>query len=120
MDSKQKLHIREKYSFTSKEHHWSESLGSESIILLLALFLVIALWVGSGVLTTQSRDQGAENVKEAILESSMQCFAIEGAYPQSLNYLKQNYGLSINEAAYFVTYETFASNVLPSVTVRPR
>ncbi len=42
---------------------------------------------------------------------------MEGAYPPSLEYLEENYGLQINEREFFVSYEIFASNVPPTVKV---
>ena len=50
----------------------------------------------------------------------MQCAAVEGAYPASLKYLEEHYGLIVNHSDYAVTYEAFASNVPPSVVVVPR
>ena len=54
------------------------------------------------------------------MEAALQCFAIEGAYPQSLQHLEEDYGLTINRDAYTVMYETFAANVPPTVTVVPK
>ena len=50
----------------------------------------------------------------------MQCCAIEGSYPASLQHLEDSYGLAINHDEYIVTYEAFADNVVPSVVVVPR
>ena len=46
-----------------------------------------------------------------------QCCAIEGAYPSSLAYLEENYGLVVNRSDYAITYEVFADNVMPNVVV---
>lgn len=64
-------------------------------------------------------ENGARSLKETVLQSALQCYAVEGSYPPSLRYLEENYGLQINHKRYFVTYEIFASNILPQVTVLP-
>lgn len=88
---------------------------------IIALILVVGL-VAFGVVAMEesTRQQGAASIRETILSSALQCCAIEGAYPQSLQYLVDNYGLAINEDDYSITYEAFASNVMPSVVVVPR
>ena len=45
---------------------------------------------------------------------------VEGAYPESLSYLKEHYGLTVNEKDYIITYEVFASNQMPDVQVLVR
>ena len=49
--------------------------------------------------------------------SAVQCYAVEGYYPQDLDYLTDHYGLQINHDRYIVVYEAFASNLPPEVTV---
>lgn len=58
--------------------------------------------------------------RNSILNAAMQCCAIEGSYPLSLEYLEDNYGVHVNDDLYFVNYEAFASNVMPSVSVTVR
>lgn len=43
--------------------------------------------------------------------------ALEGVYPESLEYLKEHYGLTYNEDRYIVNYEALGSNLMPDVTV---
>ena len=41
----------------------------------------------------------------------------EGAYPESLAYLKKHYGITWNEKKYKVSYEVIAKNIRPEVQV---
>ncbi|MFR3092748.1 MAG: hypothetical protein ACLTMP_14330 [Eggerthella lenta] len=88
---------------------------------LAALALVLALavggWFAAGAVGQNLREQGAVSVRNAILNSAKQCCAIEGAYPSSLAYLEENYGLVVNRSDYAITYEVFADNVMPNVVV---
>lgn len=85
-----------------------------------AVVLAVLLWVVAGSLAEQGREQGAVSLRDAVLQTAMQCYAIEGIYPQDLAYLEERYGLTVNHDLYAVTYEAFASNVMPSVVVTLR
>lgn len=63
---------------------------------------------------------GRAAVREAVLRSAVECYTLEGAYPESLEYLEKHYGLTVNKKEYIVTYEVFADNQLPTVQVLVR
>ena len=85
---------------------------------LAALVLAVVLaWFASDLIGATLREQGELSVRNAILNSAKQCCAIEGAYPSSLAYLENNYGLVVNRSDYAITYEVFADNVMPNVVV---
>ena len=48
------------------------------------------------------------------------CYAAEGRYPQSLDELKDRYGLQLDEEHYAVFYEPFGPNLMPNFTVLER
>lgn len=86
-------------------------------VIILAAMLVILL---GPVIRKASADldaQSAVSVEEAVLRSAVQCYAVEGAYPNSLAYLEDHYGLVINHERYIVSYKAFASNIAPTVRV---
>lgn len=62
-------------------------------------------------------EESAKAVKEAVDRCALQCYVVEGAYPVSLEYLEENYGLQINDQMFYVSYEIFATNVPPAVKV---
>lgn len=92
--------------------------------LVLAVILVCALAAGVvlafDAMRASTREQGAASMRNAIIESAEQCCAVEGSYPSSLEHLENEYGLRVNTRDYVITYESFASNVIPSVVVVPR
>ena len=51
------------------------------------------------------------------LAAALTCYAVEGAYPQSLEELERGYGLAYNKDAYIVSYDAFASNIMPNIQV---
>lgn len=85
------------------------------------LFAAVAAVVVSGVFKVSKRadEEGAETLRNGIRRASVQCYAIEGRYPPSVQYLTDNYGIQIDEDRYSVFYDGFASNVMPDITVVP-
>lgn len=70
----------------------------------------------------QSTDQGlnkedTQRAKEAIRKAAIECYSIEGAYPENLDYLKTHYGLIIQEDKYLIRYHFIASNIMPDTDV---
>lgn len=73
----------------------------------------------------QNTDQGLDEedrqrAKEAIQKAALECYSIEGAYPESLDYLVENYGLYIQEDMYRIRYHYIGSNIMPDTDVYPR
>ena len=56
-------------------------------------------------------------VRQSVENGVTLCYAVEGAYPESLEYLTESYGVVFDEDKYLVHYECFAANVRPTVTV---
>ena len=61
-----------------------------------------------------------ENLQQAIRRSAVHCYAVEGSYPESLNYLKEHYGITYDPEKYIVDYEIIGSNLMPDVKVFAR
>ncbi len=101
--------------------HSQKTSWPKRIAWLIALLLTCALlWTCYASITSMLKEQGAASLRNTIIETSKQCCAIEGAYPESLEYLEANYGLSINKNDYIVTYEVYAENIAPTVVVLVR
>ena len=78
--------------------------------LTLLLFLAIA-----GVLVYGLNEAAASSGAEA-----KRIAELEGSYPETYGYLRDNYGLQIDEDRFIVHYEIFASNIMPDITVIER
>lgn len=89
--------------------------GIISVLLLTAL--VAVLLTGVRLLSGQADKKGTETLRDSLYRASVQCYAIEGRYPPSVEYLEENYGIQINRDCYYVFYDGFASNVMPEITV---
>ena len=57
------------------------------------------------------------SLRQNIVRAAAMCYAAEGAYPEELSYLEENYGITVNEEKYTVHYSFAGSNISPEVTV---
>ena len=91
---------------------------------IAAAAVFVALIVGFVVLvnslTSTSGSQEAELVHDAVKNAVLTCYAVEGTYPESLEYLREHYKLAYNTERFVVEYDAFASNVMPEIVVRER
>jgi len=91
---------------------------------IAAIIVFVAVIVGFVALihslTATSAEQEEKMVYDAVRNAALSCYAVEGAYPESLEYLRENYGLAYNEEEYLVEYDAFASNLMPTITVLER
>jgi len=88
-------------------------------IVLIAAVLVLAV-VLIGRISNSQQSAESEIVRQSIKDAAINCYAVEGAYPDDLEYLRENYMLAYNEDRYFVTYNAFSSNHIPDIYVTER
>ncbi|MBR6954795.1 MAG: hypothetical protein IKH77_07140 [Clostridia bacterium] len=83
-------------------------------VILLVLVAAVAL-----VAHIQGRrdTEETELVRAAIRDAALTCYAVEGAYPDDVAYLREHYRLAYNEDKYFITYDAFSSNIMPDIWV---
>ena len=81
--------------------------------------LVMVLWFFSAISQVRlgQKVEGAEILEQTIRKAAVTCYATEGIYPPSLEYLVDNYGVLIQEDRYQVFYDGFAENLMPEISV---
>ncbi|MBR4425584.1 MAG: hypothetical protein IKS66_06535 [Oscillospiraceae bacterium] len=99
-----------------REKRWS---GVLSAVLGVALFAGVAIWMLSGVRAASeaSEQEGFRQAELSVRQAAVSIYALEGAYPESYEALRQRSGIAIDEEKYAVVYEIFASNIMPEITV---
>lgn len=89
---------------------------------LIAIIISLAILFTAGrsllKLDQRSRESGVQMTREAIDRAVMQCYALEGAYPPHLKYLRDNYGLVADADRYNIYYDPVAGNIRPIIDVR--
>lgn len=88
-------------------------------ILLPLAAVAVLLWFTTAVdsLNSGRSEEDLRQLEETLRRSCVACYAAEGVYPPDLDYLKDRYGLQIDEKRYTVRYTAFAENLMPDITV---
>jgi len=85
-------------------------------VVIVAVYLV---FVGLGNLSNTQDDKQLEIARDAIMKAAVQCYALESQFPQSLQYLVDNYGLTLDETKFVYHYRVIGSNMVPEIKVFP-
>jgi hypothetical protein len=91
-----------------------------AVCVLAAVITVAGVFVMLGKETSADTKEQAESIRQAIYDRALQCYVIEGAYPESLAYLEENYGLAVNHDDYVIAYSAYAENQPPEIRVQVR
>lgn len=67
-----------------------------------------------------SKEEEKRSLEEALQREIVQCYVLEGHYPDSLPYLEEQYGFSYDKEQFFVDYQLLGANIMPDVTVIER
>lgn len=91
-------------------------------LIALVLALAIAAWffAALGGLRRGSAREEKLHLEQALYRATAACYAAEGQYPPDLDYLREHYGVQIDESKYIVIYEVEAENLMPQITVIER
>lgn len=87
-------------------------------VLLFCVMLLLLLGGLSSLSSAADREEAAR-LQDTVLQDAVQCYALEGFYPEDLEYLKEHYGLTYDPEKYVVSYEVIGSNLMPDVAVIP-
>lgn len=96
--------------------------GVGGAVVSLALFFVVVLLFSAGIdgASDRAKREQRSSLEDAVWRSITQYYAIEGKYPQSLEVLREEYGLQYDSEEFFVDYQVFGANLMPDVTVLER
>lgn len=79
---------------------------------IVALFLI-----GVNQVSEHSSSEQKRSLETIIQRDVVHCYASEGSYPPSLDYLESNYGLTYDHSKFFVDYQPIGENIFPEITV---
>ena len=99
-----------------KKSIFARILSGISPVLLTA---AVAVMIFYGLYQTEqsSKAEGLRVLDEGLRRATVKCYAVEGNYPGTVNYIEKNYGIYVDRSKYIVDYEIFASNIMPSIKV---
>jgi len=88
-------------------------------IIIIAAVLALAVFLVGRIDTTRENEE-VQIVHDAIRSAAITCYAVEGAYPEDVEYLREHYQLAYDEERFLVTYIPFAPNVIPTIYITQR
>lgn len=80
----------------------------------------VAVAIVAVSITDSNNNRKSENlniVESGVRRAATECYAVEGFYPDSLQYLIDNYNLHIDENECIVHYSPVSSNIMPEIRV---
>lgn len=99
--------------YYQKSYNWIKSLCS--IALFLGFFCIF--FIGISGVSKETSEKQIENLNRAITKSVAHCYATEGHYPENLEYLTENYGISYDKEKYFIDYQVLGENIFPDISI---
>ena len=94
-----------------------DSINFSLPIFFAVLFLFL---FGLSFISQTSETEQKNNLERALNRSIVNCYAVEGAYPSSLAYIEENYGITYDKDKFFVDYQVLGSNLMPDITIIER
>lgn len=96
-----------------------KSYQPAKILLSVGVFLLVLSVFVQGItsLSEGTRKRQKESLENAVMRDVTYCYTVEGAYPESLEYLEEHYGLTYDEDLFFVDYRISGANIFPDITV---
>jgi len=94
---------------TNKKRKW--------LTLLISFIFIGAFFITINNMQKQLEVQESNRLESALKTAAINCYVMEGSYPDSAEYLIEHYGLIIDETKYHVFYEVFATNIMPDIRV---
>ena len=101
-----------------KRHIFGLLKGLLTPLVIAGALLVFATAVNS--LDSGRDEESLRQLETALHRGCVACYATEGVYPPDVQYLKDRYGVQVDEEKYMVDYQVFAKNLMPSITVLER
>lgn len=99
--------------------HRKEYHPLRNLLLSLAFFLLLFSICSFALqkITTKTEEEECFALQQAIQKSVAHFYAIEGHYPESLDYLKEEYSISYDTDKYFIDYQIWGENIFPEITI---
>ncbi len=102
-----------KMSYEKKKR--SKAGAIACIVLFTALIAACVFALRS--FSRSSYEKELQTVQSNLVRCAVSCYALEGAFPEDINYLSQNYGFSLDTDRYIYHYEYQGANLIPNIKV---
>lgn len=103
--------------FMYQENRHDKNRRQQFITILLFAVIIAVFLFGIVKLSGGNKNRQRETLDRAISRTITNCYAVEGVYPESMEYMKKAYGLSYNEDLFFVDYRVPGGNIRPTYVI---
>lgn len=97
--------------------HNKRKLNSTHLNIILFAIILIVFMYAIRFTAGNTLNRQEEALNRAMQRDIVQCYAENGYYPPSLDYIKEHYGLIYDEGTFFVDYTPVGGNIYPSYKV---
>ena len=88
-------------------------------IVCFAAFAVFVITMLKNASAT-SWQEALKAVEDSVIRAAVSCYAYEGFYPDSVDYLVEHYNLNVDTEKYLLYYNKSADNLMPNIIVLDR
>ncbi len=88
-----------------------------AVSLLMTALMFIWLIIGTMNVSSSVSARQLTQLNRTVRRYAVQCYALEGRYPESLEYLEQQYGLTLDRSLYVYHYRFLGANIFPEIAV---
>ncbi|MEF9983418.1 MAG: hypothetical protein RR806_00890 [Oscillospiraceae bacterium] len=100
-----------------KETDNSRTIINFLMPILSIVLLILGLFWGVDNISQTTQKEKIKSLEQAIRRSAVHCYATQGEYPESIEYLQEHYGITYDSEKFLVDYQVFASNIMPEITI---
>ena len=93
------------------------SLAKTIVIIVVPILAAVLLVWGAETLGRGQEGESLKQLENSVRKAVMTCYATEGVYPPTVEYLEDHYGIQIDHNRFNVFYEIFGDNIMPQITV---
>jgi len=105
-----------KHKSIFKKSAW-DFLRAAILPVIFTVAVMVMVVFGLRQTEASSAAEGVRILEDSIRRAVVMCYAIEGRYPESIEYIESNFGIFIDRTRFVVHYRVFASNIMPEVMV---
>ncbi len=85
-------------------------------VAVLAVFIAMIVFAISEAEQSR-RNENALIIENGVKKAAVECYAEEGFYPDSIDYLIENYSLYTDSENCIIHYSPISSNIMPDIKV---
>lgn len=105
------------HRFSTSETKGADRRSHTRWLYLLPPALIIVFYLAINSVGNSATERQRDSLERALSRDIVHCYALEGFYPPSLQYIEEHYGLVYDHDKFYIDYRPIGSNIHPDVTI---